>query len=56
MSKFKVICTHNPQEFFNGSEPAELARIHEADTLDDLVQAEIKGGYQVIVTMPEGGE
>ena len=26
--KFRITCTHNPQDFFNGQEPAELSKTY----------------------------
>jgi hypothetical protein len=49
--KFRLICTHNPQDFFNGDEPIELAKVYETDNLNDAIAREIMNGYKVIVTM-----
>lgn len=56
--KFRIISTHNPQDFFNGDEPFELSKVQEADTLDAIVEQELKDGYKVIVTIPDkdGGD
>ena len=32
--KFRITCTHNPQDFFNGVEPVELTRIYNTDQLE----------------------
>lgn len=48
--QFKITCTHNPQDFYNGVEPAELARTYNTDQLEDDVSHELKQGYQVIVS------
>ena len=48
--KFRITCTHNPQDFYNGVEPAELARTYNTDHLEDDVSYELKHGYQVIVS------
>lgn len=48
--QFRITCTHNPQDFYNGIEPAELARAYNTDQLEDDVSHELKQGYQVIVS------
>lgn len=48
--QFRITCTHNPQDFYNGVEPAELARTYNTDYLDADVSQELDNGYQVIVT------
>ena len=48
--QFRITCTHNPQDFFNGVEPAELARTYNTAHLEDDVSNELEQGYQVIVT------
>lgn len=48
--QFRITCTHNPQDFCNGIEPAELARTYNTDQLEDDVSHELKQGYQVIVS------
>ena len=48
--KFRITCTHNPQDFFNGVEPAELARTYNTDQLEDDVSHELEQGYQVIIS------
>lgn len=48
--QFRITCTHNPQDFYNGIEPAELARTYNTDQLEDNVSYELKQGYQVIVS------
>lgn len=50
MARFRLICTHNPQDFFNGIEPIDLSLICESDHLEDAVCNAIDGGYQVIIT------
>lgn len=49
--KFYVIGTHNPQDFFTGIEPDELAEEKEAnqDNLAEIVTDLLNGGYKVIV-------
>lgn len=48
--QFRITCTHNPQDFFNGVEPVELARIYNTDQLETDVSYELNQGYQVIVS------
>ena len=48
--QFRITCTHNPQDFYNGVEPAELERTYNTDHLDADVSQELDNGYQVIVT------
>lgn len=48
--QFRITCTHNPQDFFNGVEPVELTRIHNTDQLETDVSYELNQGYQVIVS------
>jgi hypothetical protein len=48
--KFRITCTHNPQDFFNGVEPVELTRIYNTDQLETDVSYELNQGYQVIVS------
>ena len=54
MVRFKVIGTHNPQDFFNGIEPPELSRIYETENLEESVMEELEKGYQVIVKKAGG--
>ena len=48
--QFRITCTHNPQDFFNGAEPAELSRSYWTDQLEKDAEKELLDGYQVIVT------
>ena len=48
--KYKLICTHSPQDFFSGNEPYELVRVYETEMLEKMVSKELSKGYQVIVT------
>lgn len=48
--KFRITCTHNPQDFFNGVEPVELTRIYNTDQLETDVSYELNQGYQVIIS------
>ena len=50
MKRFKIYCTHNPQDFFNGDEPAELCKAYFTCDLEADVSKEIEAGYRVIVT------
>lgn len=49
--KFEVVGTHNPQDFYNGTEPDELVKIFVADEEDliETIQELLNNGYQVIV-------
>lgn len=49
-NQFKITCTHNPQDFFNGEEPAELTKSYITDELELSACEELKNGYQVIVS------
>lgn len=48
---YQVIATHNPQDFFNGTEPDGLPEYYEAtnENLADIVSKCITDGYVVIV-------
>ena len=48
--EYKITCTHNPQEFYNGEEPAELAKSYLTYDLEKDVS---NNGYKVIVSKPE---
>ena len=48
--KFMITCTHNPQDFYNGLEPAELAKIYITSNLGKNAAKELENGYQVIVS------
>jgi hypothetical protein len=48
---YQVIATHNPQDFFNGTEPDDLPEHYAAtnENLADVVSKCINDGYVVIV-------
>lgn len=48
--KFRITCTHNPQDFYNGIEPAELAKTYTTSDLGKDAAQELENGYQVIVS------
>lgn len=48
--QFRITCTHNPQDFYNGIEPAELAKAYNTNQLESDVSNELEQGYQVIVS------
>lgn len=50
MKLFKIYCTHNPQDFFNGDEPAELCKTYYTSNLEDDAARELNDGYRVIVS------
>ena len=52
--KYTVVLTHNPQDFYNGEEPAELSKSYVTAHLEDDVSKELENGYQVIVTKANG--
>ena len=52
-SEYKITCTHNPQEFYNGEEPAELAKSYLTYDLGKDVSNELDNGYKVIVSKLE---
>ena len=52
--KYTVVFTHNPQDFYNGEEPAELSKSYVTANLEDDVSKELENGYQVIVTKANG--
>ena len=54
MKKLRITCTHNPQDFFNGSEAMDLARSYVTDNLERDVRKELDDGYQVIVSEAGG--
>lgn len=49
--KFEVVGTHNPQDFYNDTEPNDLVEVFIADEEDliETVKELLNGGYQVIV-------
>ncbi len=49
-NQFRITCTHNPQDFFNGEEPEELTKSYITDDLELSAREELKNGYQVIVS------
>ena len=51
--EYKITCTHNPQEFYNGDEPAELAKSYLTYDLGKDVSNELDNGYKVIVSKLE---
>lgn len=48
--QFRITCTHNPQDFYNGIEPAELAKTYITSDLGEDAAKELENGYQVIVS------
>ena len=52
--EYKITCTHNPQDFYNGEEPSELSKSYVTANLEDDVSKELENGYQVIVTKANG--
>ena len=52
--EYKITYTHNPQDFYNGEEPAELSKSYVTAHLEDDVSKELENGYQVIVTKANG--
>ena len=48
--QFRITCTHNPQDFYNGIEPTELAKAYNTNQLESDVSHELEQGYQVIVS------
>ena len=50
----RITCTHNPQDFYNGEEPAELSKCYVTAHLEDDVSKGLERGYQVIVTKANG--
>jgi hypothetical protein len=48
---YQIIATHNPQDFFNGTEPDDLPEYYEAtdDNFTEIVSRCINYGYVVIV-------
>lgn len=48
--QFKITCTHNPQDFYNGIEPSELKKVYTTSNLEEDAAKELENGYQVIVT------
>lgn len=48
--KFRITCTHNPQDFYNGQEPAELSKTYITEDLESSANDELDNGYQVIVS------
>lgn len=52
---YKIIATHNPQDFFEGIEPEDLPEYYEAtnENLIEIVSKCIDGGYTVIIYKKE---
>lgn len=55
MKKYRLTCTHNPQDFFNGDEPPELLKSYNTLNLEANICRELQNGYVVIVS-DAGGE
>ena len=53
LHKYRITCTHNPQDFYNGEEPAELSKSYITSDLEKDVSNELDDGYKVIVSKPE---
>lgn len=55
--RYTVIFTHNPQDFFEGSEPDDLAEIKITDDINhetiSMILDQVKEGYKAIIM---GGE
>lgn len=51
--RYTVIFTHNPQDFFEGSEPDDLFEIKITDNIDHdtimMILNQIKEGYKAII-------
>lgn len=51
--KYTVIFTHNPQDFFEGSEPDDLFEIKITDNIERdtimMILNQIKEGYKAII-------
>lgn len=51
--KYTVIFTHNPQDFFEGSEPDDLFEIKITDDIEHdtimMILNQIKEGYKAII-------
>lgn len=55
MNKYKVIFTHNPQDFFNGSEPGELTEIRPVRLLGlRQILRKVDEGYKAVIV--KGGD
>lgn len=52
MKKLRLICTHNPQDYFNGIEPRELSRTYDAMLFTSVscIVRELRAGYYVIIS------
>lgn len=48
--QFRITCTHNPQDFYNGQEPVELSKTYITEDLESSASEELDNGYQVIVS------
>jgi hypothetical protein len=48
--QFRITCTHNPQDFYNGIEPSELTKAYTTSNLEEDAAKELENGYQVVVT------
>ena len=59
--RYRVILTHNPQDFFNGKEDPELVQeiifsgIFAGDVLKDVLK-QVDGGYAAIIRQTEEGD
>jgi hypothetical protein len=52
---YRIIATHNPQDFFEGIEPEDLPEYYEAtgENLTEIVSKCVNGGYTVIIYKKE---
>ena len=52
---YRIVATHNPQDFFEGIEPEDLPEYYEAtnENLTEIVSKCIKSGYTVIIYKKE---
>lgn len=58
MKKYKATLTHNPQDYFDGTEPDELVETMRLTTISDvaLMLMKVDDGYKAIVEIEEGDD
>ena len=58
MKKYKATLTHNPQDYFDGTEPEELVETMRLNTLLDMILmlCKVDGGYKAIIEIEEGDD
>lgn len=55
---FKVIFTHNPQDFFSGLEPYELCEVVRFESQDEIpaILDRVAEGYKAVIVIDGDGD